>query len=424
MDKRYFFYAALVILLLPFCYAHVSYSQQIPDDPRNSNVMPNAYSATGGTGAFTGPLANAARTYQWLINANQLTAMVGGNITSFAMRIPTSSVANWPATDVTYTNFDVYIAPSRPPSQRSLTFDSNIVGTKIQVRSGSLLVPANSYTFGSTPNAFGPAITFTTPYAYSGGDLLIELRSSGFSGTSRTNDAILTSTSGYATNFSACWTGSYTGVTGSQGNFCVIQLNDDITPVELSSFVSSTIKNNVTLRWTTETETNNAGFDIERKSVLQNQQDNWVKIGNVTGCGNSNEQKNYSYYDNGLQTGKYSYRLKQIDYNGTYEYFTLTNEVEIGLPGEFRLSQNYPNPFNPVTKIDYEIPYDSKVNLIVYDILGREAAILVNNNTQKAGFYSVEFNSVNLMSGTYFYRITAQNGSKDFVTTKTMVLIK
>lgn len=399
-------------------------SQTITDDSRNANVIPNAYSGTGGTGTFTGPLANAQRTYQWLINANQLTAMVGANITSLAMRIPNSATANWPTADVTFTNFDIYLAPGRAPSARSLTFDSNIVGTKVQVRSGSLLIAANSYTFGGTPNAFGPPITFTTPYAYSGGDLLVELRHSGFTGTTRTNDAIITSTLGYGTSFSACWTGNYTGTTGTQGNFCVIQLNDDITPVELTSFVSSTIKNNVTLRWTTETEINNSGFDIERKSVIPNQQSNWAKIGNITGYGNSNEQKNYSFIDNRLQTGKYTYRLKQMDYNGSYEYFTLGNEVEIGTPNEFSLSQNYPNPFNPITKINYEIPYDSKVTLSIFDVLGRETSILVNNYLQKAGFYTVEFNGSNLISGTYFYRLTAQSSDKNFVATRTMVLIK
>ncbi|MBS1492470.1 MAG: T9SS type A sorting domain-containing protein [Bacteroidetes bacterium] len=350
--------------------------------------------------------------------------MVGNNIVSLSMRIPTSSVANWPTADVTYSNFDIYLSPSRPPSARSLTFDSNITGTKVQVRSGSLLVTANSYTFGSTPNAFGPAITFTTPYLYSGGDLLIELRHSGFTGTTRTNDAITTSTSGYATDYSACWTGSYTGTTGSQGNFCVIQLNDAVAPVELSSFTSITVRNNVSIHWTTESEHNNPGFDIERKSIEQNSQNDWIKIANVQGYGNSNEPKNYTYFDNGLQSGKYTYRLKQIDYNGGFEYFTLTNNVEVGLPNEFRLSQNYPNPFNPVTKINYEIPFESNVSLKVYNMLGKEVANLVNNSLQKAGFYSVELNANNLTSGTYFYKITVVGNTKDFTATKKMLLIK
>jgi hypothetical protein len=171
-------------------------------------------------------------------------------------------------------------------------------------------------------------------------------------------------------------------------------------------------------------EINNSGFDIERKSVIPGMQTDWVKIGNVSGFGNSNEQRNYSFNDNGLQTGKYTYRLKQIDYNGGFEYFTLGSEIEIGIPNEFKLSQNYPNPFNPVTKIDYEIPFDSKVTLKVFDMMGREVANLVNSNLQTAGYYSIELNGSNLTSGAYFYRITAQGSGKDFVMTKKMLLIK
>lgn len=395
------------------------------DDPRAFNVMPNAYSGTGGTGSFIGPLSNAQRTYQWLINENQLTALVGNNITALTTRIPVSAGSNWPAADATYANYDIYLAPSRPPSQRSLTFDSNIVGTKVQVRSGSLFISAGSYTTGSTPNNFGPPITFTTPYLYTGGHLLVELRHSTSNGTNQSNDAILTSTSGYGTNFSACWTANYTGTAGSQGNFSVVQLTDEPLPVELASFTAFTNNNNTVLNWTTVSEINNLGFDIERKAIIPMQETQWTKIGNVYGHGNSNELKNYTFIDAGLQTGRYLYRLKQIDYNGSFEYFNLNNEIEVGVPKQFLLSQNYPNPFNPITKIDYEIPFDSKVSLEVYDMLGRKAASLINNDLQKAGYYSVRLNGNNLTSGTYFYKISAAGiNGKEFVLTKKMILIK
>lgn len=422
MLKCYTFFLSLFLIIT--CFVLNVNSQIITDDPRTTVVIPNTYSGTAGTATFTGPLATAQRTYQFLINANQLTSLVGTNIISLSMRIPTSATGDWPTADVTFTNYDIYLSESRTPSQRSLTFDSNIIGSKTQVRSGSLLITTGSYTFGSTPNAFGTPITFTTPYPYAGGHLLIEIRHSGFSGTSRTNDAIGTAIAGYGTDFSACWTGNYTGSTGAQGNFCVIQLNNALVPVELSSFTASIIKNNVSLHWTTEMETNNSGFDIERKSIAANQQTDWIKIANVQGHGNSNTQKNYSYYDNGLQTGKYSYRLKQTDFNGNFEYFTLSNEVEIGTPNEFKLSQNYPNPFNPSTKIDYDIPFESKVTLKIYNMLGREVAALVTDNLQKAGFYSVNFNAASITSGTYFYTISAQSSEKNFTMTKKMMLIK
>lgn len=398
------------------------------NDSQAFNVMPNAYSGTAGTGVFSGPLVNSQRTYQLLINSNQLTALVGNNITALTWRIPANATGAWPTTDVTFTNYDIYLAESVAPSQRRLTFDSNIVGVKTQVRSGSLLIPANAYPFGGTPNNFGAEIIFNTPYTYNGGHLVIEIRHTGFTGTSRSNDALTTSTSGYATNFSACWQNSYTGTggtSGNQGNFCIVQLTDVVLPVEISSFTALTNRNNISLNWTTVMEINNTGFDVERKLVIHQQETHWTKIGNVNGHGNSDEQTNYTFIDNGLQTGTYTYRLKQIDYNGNYEYFTLNNEVQVGMPEQFALSQNYPNPFNPVTKINYDIPFDSKVNLKVYDMLGREAASLINNDLQKAGYYSVQLNGNNLTSGTYFYRINAAGvNGKEFTLTKKMILIK
>jgi hypothetical protein len=195
-------------------------------------------------------------------------------------------------------------------------------------------------------------------------------------------------------------------------------------PVELVNFTGNTDRNNVKLSWATVSEINNSGFDIERKPVNA-PVEIWSKIGNVNGYGNSTEQKNYSYNDNGLQTGKYAYRLKQIDYNGNFEYFNLSSEIEVGVPKEFSLSQNYPNPFNPTTKIDYDIPFDSRINLKVYDMTGKEIASLVNNNFQNAGYYTVQLNGANMASGIYFFRIIAQStNGKDFVMTKKMVLMK
>jgi hypothetical protein len=209
-------------------------------------------------------------------------------------------------------------------------------------------------------------------------------------------------------------------------SFSIFALTDAVNPlpVELASFIASSDRNNVKLNWITSTEINNSGFDIERKMIDEHGLNTWAKIANVQGNGNSNEPKNYSFNDNGLQTAKYAYRLKQIDYNGNFSYFNLNSEIEVDVPREFTLSQNYPNPFNPVTKINYDIPVDSKVNLRVYDMLGREVANLVNNDLQKAGYYTVQLNGINMASGTYFFRMLAQGNGKDFVMTKKMVLIK
>jgi hypothetical protein len=193
-----------------------------------------------------------------------------------------------------------------------------------------------------------------------------------------------------------------------------------VLPVELASFTSSVNKNTVALAWSTARETNNQGFDIERTVVGTT---DWSKVGYVAGNGTVTETKNYTYSDRVSAPGHYSYRLKQIDFNGNVEYFVLNGEVEVGIPSVYAVSQNYPNPFNPSTKIDYDIPYDGKVSILLYDISGREVGKLVNE-VKTAGYYTVQFNASNLSSGMYFYRITATGNSQNFVQTKKMVLIK
>jgi hypothetical protein len=192
--------------------------------------------------------------------------------------------------------------------------------------------------------------------------------------------------------------------------------NAGLLPVELASFTSDVNGSNVKLKWSTANEQNNSGFDIERKISGSNE---WKKINFMQGNGTTNEAKNYSYEDRNLSYGKYQYRLKQIDFNGNYEYHELQNEVEIGVPKKFNLSQNYPNPFNPATKISFELPHSSKVKLSVYDITGKLASELVNEQ-RAAGYYTVEFNGNNLASGMYFYRIETE----DFSATKKMILVK
>ncbi|MFZ1321434.1 MAG: choice-of-anchor J domain-containing protein, partial [Ignavibacteria bacterium] len=145
-------------------------------------------------------------------------------------------------------------------------------------------------------------------------------------------------------------------------------------PVELSSFVSTTSGSNVTLNWTTASEINNSGFDIERSSVSGT----WSKVGNVSGNGTSTTPNSYSYTDRNLASGSYSYRLKQVDFNGNFEYYNLSNEVIVGIPVKYDLSQNYPNPFNPSTKINYALPTDGLVSMKIFDMSGKEVMSLVN----------------------------------------------
>jgi len=195
---------------------------------------------------------------------------------------------------------------------------------------------------------------------------------------------------------------------------------DDPNPVEMLSFNSSTIQKDVTLNWSTSTELNNSGFEIQR--AIENGKlkiENWNKIGFVSGSGTTNAPKDYSYADRNLETGKYKYRLKQLDFNGNFDYFELAEVVSIGIPDKYDLSQNYPNPFNPVTTINYDLPTDGIVTLKVYDILGRELKTLVNE-MKTAGYHKIQLNAADLASGAYFYQMKAG----DFVAVKKFVVLK
>ncbi|MEO8666214.1 MAG: T9SS type A sorting domain-containing protein [Ignavibacteria bacterium] len=202
-------------------------------------------------------------------------------------------------------------------------------------------------------------------------------------------------------------------VTNLYDNVC------SVSPVELANFSSAVNKNIVALSWSTVNETNNKGFDIER-SVAGSAE--WTRAGYTEGNGTVTEPKNYTFNER-VSSGHYNYRLKQIDFNGNFEYYNLSDEVEIGIPDVYSISQNYPNPFNPSTKIDYELPYDGKVSILLYDISGKEVGRLVNE-VMTAGYYTVQYNASNLSSGMYFYRISAQGNGQNFVQTKKMMLIK
>ena len=144
----------------------------------------------------------------------------------------------------------------------------------------------------------------------------------------------------------------------------------------------------------------------------------WSNIGFVQGNGTSTSLHYYSFTDKNLNSGTYSYRLKQIDNDGSSKYINLTESFTIQ-PGEYRLSQNYPNPFNPTTVINYTLPEKSRVAIKVYNVLGKEVATLVNE-VKPAGNHEVSFNASNLSSGVYYYTISAGK----FTSTKKMILMK
>lgn len=217
----------------------------------------------------------------------------------------------------------------------------------------------------------------------------------------------------------------------SSGYQGLIYKYEDTTyvPVELNSFTGKYRKNIVLLTWITETETNNKGFEVQR-SEIRSQPDettwwksDWDRIGFVEGNGTSSERHLYSYTNEDVHPGHYLYRLKQLDYNGSYEY-SKEIEVNIATPNKFTLEQNYPNPFNPTTRISFSIPEASLVSLKVFDVLGREVETLTNKEMQ-AGYFDIEFNASEKSSGIYFYWLRAEGrDGETYNSIKKMVLIK
>ncbi len=193
-----------------------------------------------------------------------------------------------------------------------------------------------------------------------------------------------------------------------------------IVPVELSSFSAAYSNSSVYLNWSTASELNNSGFEIQRSVYDVDAPGNriWLPKGFIEGRGTTTELNTYSFIDNEPVTGKNYYRLKQIDFDGT---FTYSNEIETDVHGvtKYSLEQNYPNPFNPSTIISWQSPVDGWQILKVFNILGNEIATLVNEH-KPAGRHQVEFNAEGLSSGVYFYTITAGNFSQ----TRKMMLIR
>ena len=326
------------------------------------------------------------------------------------------------------------------------TFNSSAFTNPTVVRENSLFWNLTS-TSGNPVN-----VTYrsaTSPAAITGNEIIINLNQVSFGDQSEFDDIVaridnaqsthrigrykVTGINNPAAFMNLQWKTSGAGVTtqvftlatispwlSSTATINAINPGNAPLPVELTSFTASTNKNTVTLNWKTATETNNYGFDVERKSNFNSQMsDGWVKIGFVSGNGNSNSPKTYNFNDDNLYGGgrKFLYRLKQIDNDGKYEYSNIL-EVEV-VPQQFELSQNYPNPFNPNTTIRFTLPVQTQLKINIYNMLG-ELVKTVSDAVCEAGFYSISFDASELSSGTYIYRFE----SNDFVQSKKMIFIK
>lgn len=206
---------------------------------------------------------------------------------------------------------------------------------------------------------------------------------------------------------------------GGNLNTFITKIVDSTVPVELQSFTGFYTGNGIELQWITASEKNNFGFEIERKELSASTFNDWQNIGFVNGNGTTTEINNYSFLDNKIKNGKYAYRLKQIDFDGTFEY---SKEIEVEVdftPEDFALYQNYPNPFNPITTIKFSIPIDSHVILEIFNVLGEKTALLIDKE-MTSGNHSIEFDAGFLNSGIYLYRLTSNN----FTSIKKFILMK
>jgi hypothetical protein len=177
-------------------------------------------------------------------------------------------------------------------------------------------------------------------------------------------------------------------------------------PVELTLFSGSYVDGSVQLEWKTATETNNYGFEIQKRY----ENTSFEKIGFVPGNGSTTNSMHYSFSDDDLLSGRIYYRLKQVDFNGDYEF---SDVVLVEVPGltDYQLFQNYPNPFNPSTLIKYSVPVQSKIKIALYDIIGNEITALYDG-IQGSGVHEINLVADDLPSGVYFVSMTAQNFSK------------
>lgn len=191
-----------------------------------------------------------------------------------------------------------------------------------------------------------------------------------------------------------------------------------IVPVELTSFNARLSGNKVMLEWSTASELNNLGFEVQRKS---DDNPNWLTVGYREGKGTTTEIQNYTLVDDisGTPSEKFIYRLKQIDFDGTATYYDEIEVINTFAPDKFTIEQNYPNPFNPTTNITFGLPERADIALKVFNMMGEEVAVLAKG-LYEAGTYQFSFDASGLPSGVYVYAL--QTGSQVF--SRKMTLMK
>ncbi|MBZ0199005.1 MAG: T9SS type A sorting domain-containing protein [Ignavibacteriaceae bacterium] len=419
--KKFFFFTVLIFTFALQLNAQILYQEDF-DYPALDLITAHGWTAHSGAGTqaidvvspgltFTGypssGIGNAAALDNNGEDANaQFTSVTSGAVYfSFMFKVDAIAVG-----------YFIHLAPNPMTTDYRARFWTSGAGTDLRLglsfTSSDTTFAAGTYTTGTTYLAVikyevvaGDLNDIASVYIFAPGDAL--------SAVEPGTPTILVASGGTSADI-------------QPGSVCVRQFNaaqnitvdgirvssswDQIVPVELASFNASVVNNNVSINWTTATETNNSGFEVVRDGS---------KIAFVAGVGTSTEINKYAFTDKNVAVGSHSYQLVQIDLNGTRTSVASTEVDVANVVTKFGMDQNYPNPFNPSTKISYAIPQSGNVKIEVFNTIGQSVALLVNGFNE-AGTHEVSFNAVGLNSGIYFYRIEA-NGS---VMTKKMTLLK
>ena len=398
-------------------------------NPSSLNLVQSGTLATNWT--ITGVTFNYGTTYYWQVIEIGDTCDTNGPVWNFTT-VQDPNLVQWCEAFTNLTNWTIVgplgltnwssnnsgSAGGSPPELR-MSWTPQFTGVS-KIRSVVIPLPANqsmTYSFNYFFDWYAnPSGTVTVAVTYDGGataqTLYSQVDATGNIGPSVISGNFTTPASGSAnTQLEITFNGnSFNNDNIFWDNLCL----EYVVPVELASFSADVNGTDAELSWITATETNNQGFDIERASLSQD----WETIGFVPGFGTTTESKAYSYVDKKLNSGNYSYRLKQIDFDGSFSYSDVI-EVEVVTPSTFALEQNYPNPFNPSTTIRFSIPVETEVRLSVFNALGQEVAEIINSRL-KEGYHEVDFDAVSMTSGIYFYRLEADK----FVDVKKMIIIK
>ena len=241
VNTKLFFLVVLIVFNCSILSAQQASPQTDTFDVQK--VVPNNYETTNGINAFLGPYANTQITYQLIIAASQLTDLVGKNLVSISFRSTFNANTTWPEAEATFINYDIYLGQAVHPANRTLFFAQNAIGLISLVRSGNLVVPMNALTIGANPNSFSYDLSFSTPYFYSGGNLLVEIRHFGTPAFARRVDSVNPQTPGYGTLFSACWYPSNTTSINSafEDNFSIVNFKA-VNLLNTSDFNKNDIK--------------------------------------------------------------------------------------------------------------------------------------------------------------------------------------